>query len=321
MILYRANTQLRSHINIKFFATSLDKLATDIRIEVFIAGLTLASVVLGILVYFPQINTQDYMRPIYIFDFIVVIILAVDFYARMRESKQGFRYLKKNWYEIPAMMPLYFFTVIEDAPLFGAAFRSLRIIRLFRLLRLLRLANLLRTANTLKASGFVYIVIISAAAIIFGALGIYEVERSVPEANIRDYGNAVWFALTTITISGFGDVYPVTIEGKIISAILIFIGLAMILSFISRFGATLIESKIKTRLNVAEESRTLIKDKIDHLEKLEHDDLDTLTMMIKNLHGKLQKDSKPLYACSNCASPSTDEAIFCSNCGKKLGHK
>lgn len=216
------------------------------------------------------------------------------------------------------MMPLYFFTVVEDAPLFGAALRSLRIIRLFRLLRLLRLANLLRTANTLKASGFVYIVIISAAAIIFGALGIYEVERSVPEANIRDYGNAVWFALTTITISGFGDVYPVTIEGRIISAILIFIGLAMILSFISRFGATLIESKIKTRLNVAEESRTLIKDKIDHLEKLEHDDLDTLTMMIKNLHGKLQKDSKPLYACSNCGNTTAFGAIFCSNCGKKL---
>ena len=108
-------------------------------------------------------------------------------------------------------------------------------------------------------------------------MGIYEVERSVPEANIRDYGNAVWFALTTITISGFGDVYPVTIEGKIIAAILIIIGLAMILSFISRFGATLLESKLKTRLNVAEESRTLIKDKIDHLERLEHDDLDTLT--------------------------------------------
>ena len=236
----------------------------------------------------------------------------------MRESKQGFRYLKKNWYEIPAMMPLYLFTVVEDAPLFGAALRSLRIIRLFRLLRLLRLANLLRTANTLKASGLVYIVTISAAAIIFGALGIYEVERTVPEANIQDYGNAVWFALTTITISGFGDVYPVTMEGKIIAAILIFLGLAMILSFISRFGATLIESKIKIKLNVAEESRTLIKDKIDHLEKLEHDDLDTLTMMIKNLHGKLQKDSRPLYTCSSCGNPTAYEAIFCSNCGRKL---
>jgi voltage-gated potassium channel len=239
----------------------------------------------------------------------------------MKASKQGFRYLKKNWYEIPAMMPLYFFAFIEDQTFIGAVLRSLRIIRLFRLLRLLRLANLLRTANTLKASGFVYIVIISAAAIIFGALGIYEVERSIPEANIRDYGNAVWFALTTITVSGFGDVYPVTIEGKIIAAILIFIGLAMILSFISRFGATLIESRLKAKLNADEESRTLIRDKIDHLEKLEHDDINSLTAMIKDLHSKLQRDSQLLSSCSNCGNPSMNEAIFCSNCGSELRHK
>ena len=135
-------------MNTNFFASSLDKLRTDVRIEVFIAGLTLASVVVAILVYFPQIDIQAYMQPIYIFDFIVVIILAVDFYARMKASKQGFRYLKKNWYEIPAMMPLYFFAFIEDQTFIGAVLRSLRIIRLFRLLRLLRLANLLRAANT-----------------------------------------------------------------------------------------------------------------------------------------------------------------------------
>lgn len=308
-------------MNTNFFASSLDKLRTDVRIEVFIAGLTLASVVVAILVYFPQVDTQGFMDPIFIFDFIVVIILAVDFYARMKASKQGLRYFKKNWYEIPAMMPLYFFAFIETQTFIGAVLRSLRIIRLFRLLRLLRLANLLRAANTLKASGFVYIVIISAAVIIFGAFGIYEVERSVPEATIKDYGNAVWFALTTITISGFGDVFPVTIEGKIIAAILIFIGLGMILSFISRFGATLIESRLKAKLNVDEENRTLIIDKIDQLEKLEHDDIDNLTTMIKDLHGKLQRDSQLLSSCSNCGNPSMNDAIFCSNCGSELAHE
>jgi voltage-gated potassium channel len=305
-------------MNTKFLATSLDKLSSDIRIEIIIAGLTLVSVVLGILVYLPQIDVQDYLRPIFTFNFIVIIILVVDFYARMRASKQGFRYLKKNWYEIPAMIPLYFFFVVESTPLFGLALRSLRIIRLFRLLPLLRLTNLFRTAHILKASGFVYITIISASGIIFGALGIYEVERSNPEANIKDYGNAIWFAFTTITISIYGDVYPVTMEGKIIAAILIFIGLAMILSFISSFGATLFESKLKTKINVAEESRNLIKDKIDNLEKLEHNDIDTLTAMIKSLHGRLRKDSERLYSCSNCGNPSIRKTIFCSNCGVKL---
>jgi voltage-gated potassium channel len=307
-------------MNTKFLAAGLVKLGTDTKIEAFIAGLTLASVVVAMLVYVPQVDAQSYLQPIFIFDFIVVIILALDFYARAKISKQGFRYFVQNWYEIPAMIPLYFFIAAENEPFIGAMLRSLRIIRLFKLLRLLRLANLFRTARYLKASGLIYLVIIAAVTIILGAFGVYEVERSASGANIKDYGDAVWFALTTITISGFGDVYPVTIEGKAISAILIFIGIAMILGFISRLGATLVESRLKTKPTVAEESRTLIKSKIDQLEKLRHEDIDTLTATIKSLHGRLQKDLKPLYSCSKCGNPSAYEAIFCSNCGRELRH-
>jgi voltage-gated potassium channel len=299
-------------------AITLDKLRTNPKLELLVSGLTLASVIIALLVYFPQIDTKTYMPSIYTFDFVVVIILVLDFYARMKASNQGVRYLLKNWYEIPAMLPLLLFTAIEEQPLIGAAIRSLRIIRLIRLLRLFRLANLFRAARYLKASGFIYLIIISSAAIIFGAFGIYEVEKADPEATIKDYGNAVWFALTTVTISGFGDVYPVTAEGKIISAILIMIGLAMILSFISSFGATLVESRLKTRLRLAEESRTLIKEKIDQLEELEQDDIDTLTSMIKSLHGKLQKDSKVVCSCSKCGNISMMEAAFCSKCGIEL---
>jgi hypothetical protein len=88
-------------MNTKFLATSLDKLSSDIRIQIIIAGLTLVSLVLGILVFLPQIDVQDYLRPIFTFDFIVVIIFVVDFYARMKASKQGFRYLKKTGMKFP----------------------------------------------------------------------------------------------------------------------------------------------------------------------------------------------------------------------------
>jgi hypothetical protein len=95
-----------------------------------------------------------------------------------------------------------------------------------------------------------------------------------------------------MTISGYGDVYPVTSAGKIISVILIFIGLAVILGFISSLGATLVESRLKTRLKLAEESRTTIKEKIDELEKLEKEDIDTLTEMIRSLHVTLRKQEQ-----------------------------
>ena len=95
-----------------------------------------------------------------------------------------------------------------------------------------------------------------------------------------------------MTICGYGDVYPLTIAGKVISVILIFLGLAIILGFISSLGATLVVSKLKTRLRLAEESRIKIKEKIDELEKLEQEDIDTLIEMIRSLHGTLRKQQQ-----------------------------
>jgi voltage-gated potassium channel len=64
-------------------------------------------------------------------------------------------------------------------------------------------------------------------------LGIYEVERETPGSTIKNIGDAFWFLFTTL-ITGYGDVYPITTEGRIISGILISIGIAVILGFASR---------------------------------------------------------------------------------------
>jgi serine phosphatase RsbU (regulator of sigma subunit) len=51
-------------------------------------------------------------------------------------------------------------------------------------------------------------------------------------------------------------------------------------------------SKLKTRLKLSEENRTTIKEKIDELEKLEKEDIDTLMEMIRSLHGTLRKQEQ-----------------------------
>jgi voltage-gated potassium channel len=142
----------------------------DKKVELVVASLTIASVIVAVLLYTVPLS-ENQITAIYIFDFIVVILLAVDFYVRMKESGQGLRYIRKNWYEIPAMIPLFVFASIETQPLIGGALRSFRLIRLFRLLRLLRVINLFRTAKYLKASGFIYFLVFSTVAIIFGAFG------------------------------------------------------------------------------------------------------------------------------------------------------
>jgi voltage-gated potassium channel len=290
----------------------------DKRLEVVIASLTIASVVVAILLYTVPMS-ENQTSAIYIFDFIVVIILAADFCIRIKGSKQKLRYLLKNWYEIPAMIPLYVFGATEAEPLIGGALRTLRLIRLFRLLRLLRVVNLFRTAKHLKASGFVYFLIISSVTIIFGSLGIYIVERETPGSTIKNIGDAFWFAFTTITTTGYGDVYPITPEGRIISGILISIGIAVILGFVSKYGSILMQAREKTKNNFALETKNIIKDKIDALESLHKEEISMLITMITSLHGNLQSESSSSSStCPRCSNKYPNGSGFCNSCGFQI---
>jgi voltage-gated potassium channel len=103
-------------------------------------------------------------------------------------------------------------------------------------------------------------------------LGIYKVERESEGSTIKNIGDAFWFAFTTITTTGYGDVYPVTVEGRIIGGILNSIGIAVILGFVSRYGTTLIEVRAKSNL----------KDKIDRIKVLTREDISTLVAMKRN---------------------------------------
>jgi voltage-gated potassium channel len=289
----------------------------DKRLEVVIASLTIASVVVAILLYTVPLS-ESQTSAIYIFDFIVVIILAADFTVRINESKQKLRYLRKNWYEIPAMIPLFVFGAIESEPLVGGALRAFRLIRLFRLLRLLRVINLFRTAKYLKASGFIYFLVISSVAIIFGSLGIYAVEKETPGSTVKNIGDAFWFAFTTITTTGYGDAYPITLEGRIISGILISIGIAVILGFVSRYGAILIQEREKSKNNFALETKNMIKDKIDALENLRKEDISMLVVMITSLHGNLQNQYYQNTSCPRCSNTYPNGSAFCNNCGFQI---
>jgi uncharacterized protein (DUF2062 family) len=75
--------------------------------------------------------------------------------------------------------------------------------------------------------------------------------------------------LQLLQLQDMGDVYPVTAEGRIIGGILISIGIAVILGFVSRYGTTLIEARAKSN----------VKDKIDRIKVLTREDISTLVAM------------------------------------------
>jgi voltage-gated potassium channel len=60
------------------------------------------------------------------------------------------------------------------------------------------------------------------------ALAVLDAERDAPNATITNFGDALWWAVTTITTVGYGDRYPVTTEGRLIAGALMVAGIALV---------------------------------------------------------------------------------------------
>jgi voltage-gated potassium channel len=60
------------------------------------------------------------------------------------------------------------------------------------------------------------------------SLAILDAERGQPQANIKGIGDALWWAMATVTTVGYGDRYPVTTQGRFIAAALMMTGIALL---------------------------------------------------------------------------------------------
>ena len=107
---------------------------------------------------------------------------------------------------------------------------ALPILRPLRLLRLVTLVGIMqRSAGTALRGRITLYTASSASLLIFtSALATLDAERHEPGSSIRTFGQALWWALTTITTIGYGDAVPVSTEGRFIAALLMIGGVALI---------------------------------------------------------------------------------------------
>ena len=246
-------------------------------IDIIVASLTVISLVIVLIDYILTLSTIQKLA-IYLFDLVVVILLAWDFSLRVKASSNRGSFILRHWYEFPAMLPLILYTVGDMSLFVGVIIHNLRIITLFRVIRLYNLLSLIGGSEFILLAGF------SIFAIVFGAIGIYLVEPGAPGANIKNLDDAFWWSVSTISTVGYGDVYPVTTEGRIIATIIMFTGIGILGTFISTVGAKLISEKLKKDVpTVRDDTKRLIKERINKIEVLNQKDFDLLIRMMKDL--------------------------------------
>ena len=109
----------------------------------------------------------------------------------------------------------------------------LPMIRPLRALRVLRLGSVAvsgaqRSRHLLVSRAPLYAAGLAALAVVSAAVMELNAEQHAPGARIVNMGDAMWWAVTTMTTVGYGDFYPVTAAGKVIAASLMLTGIGLI---------------------------------------------------------------------------------------------
>jgi voltage-gated potassium channel len=184
-------------------------------------------------------------------DDVICVVFLLDFGVHLWLAPERGRFMRWGWLDLVSSIP-------EVGWLrWGRLFRVLRILRALRSFQELN-AHLFesRSRGTFGVVGLLSII-----AVLFATIGVFELERGHPEANIHNAGDALWWAFATITTIGYGDHYPVTFAGRVVAVLLVVFGLSLFSTFTAYVASFFLE---KTQLKEESEIQQLIRE-VRHL--------------------------------------------------------
>ncbi|MBL87136.1 MAG: voltage-gated potassium channel [Winogradskyella sp.] len=157
-----------------------------------------------------------------------VVVFTAEYLARIyvAGNKPKFIFSFFGLIDLFAILPFYLS--------FGLDLRSLRVLRMFRLFRLLKLVRYNRAmrhfakAMLLAKEQIILFMGVTLVLIYFAAIGIYYFENEAQPEHFSSIFDSLWWSIVTLTTVGYGDVYPITVGGRIFTFFILLIGLGIV---------------------------------------------------------------------------------------------
>ncbi len=112
-----------------------------------------------------------------------------------------------------------------------SSIRALRVIRIFRIVKLHRYTDAFVSVGSvfkLKAKQLFVSFLLVGVLMLISSLLIYGAEHEVQPDKFANAFSGLWWAVATLTTVGYGDIYPLTALGKILSSIIALLGIGMV---------------------------------------------------------------------------------------------
>ena len=186
------------------------------------------------------------------FDLFSVVVFSVEYVLRIWSSVEGparhraltgrirFALTPLLLVDLLAILPFYL-------PMAGVDLRILRGVRLFRLFRILKLA---RYSEALRTLGRVFarrqaelgltVVMVGFLLLLASALMFFAEHGAQPE-KFPSIPAAMWWGIVTLTTLGYGDVYPVTLVGRVIGGLFALVAILLIAMPTAILGSSFME--------------------------------------------------------------------------------
>lgn len=170
-----------------------------------------------------------------IFEIFSVSVFAAEYLARVWVANLTPPYQHPVGGRIRYMLtPMALIDFLSILPFFlalaGVDLRVLRLVRLLRLLKLTRYSKSMdRIAGAIKSSKeeLLMILILMGILLLISATLIYFAENEAQPEAFSSIPASLWWAVVTLATIGYGDVYPITIAGKIIAGVAAIFGIGM----------------------------------------------------------------------------------------------
>jgi voltage-gated potassium channel len=165
---------------------------------------------------------------LYVVEVVTVSLFTIEYGLRILVADNRLRFVTSFYglVDLLAILPFYLST--------GVDLRAARSLRLFRVFRIFKFARYTAALDRIKAAFLkireeLTLYIIATLLLVFlSSVGIYYFESDMQPETFGSVFHCFWWAVVTLTTVGYGDVYPVTIGGRMFTAVVLFLGIGII---------------------------------------------------------------------------------------------
>lgn len=162
------------------------------------------------------------------FEVFAVVVFTLEYIIRLCASRprRGYALSFFGIIDLISILPFYIGLGVDLRNL-----RALRMLRLFRVLKLARYSKAMRRfhrAFVITKEEIVLFLTTTFILLYIAGMGIYHFENEAQPDRYSSMFDGLWWAVATLTTVGYGDVYPITVGGKIFTFVILILGLGII---------------------------------------------------------------------------------------------